>query len=105
MRLTTAVELSDTAVELGTLNFSTLGITSIYFSMFGCLGFGDASNGIVTIDVNANSGVVTSTDIISKDSSNSISANKDFYCDFTVPINRNNMLDSATGEFHFKRIA
>jgi len=105
MLLVNAVAFSDTNLELGTINLGNFGVSNLTLSYknFSC--GTDNGNGIALIDIDTNTGVVTLTDVITKTSEGTIPAGSNIWCDITVPIALSHMLDSAAGEFHFKRTA
>ena len=103
--LTPAIELNDSTYELGTLNFSNLGISSLIYTFNQLPCTSDGGNGIAYISVNNSTGVFTVYDVITKTSGGTIPSGKTIYCDFTITARTSVMLDSASGEFHFKRTA
>lgn len=97
-----AVALSDTATTLGTLNWSSLGITTPFASVLGALGYTDEGNAAAFITIGTD-GVVQATDVIPKTDGGTIAAGNTVYFPFEIIINSANMVDSLCDKFYWKR--
>lgn len=103
--LTPAIEFNDTTYELGTLNLANLGVSNLINNSSQIPCPSDPGNGIAYININYKTGVLNVVDVVTKTSGGTMSAGKAFHCDITYTIRENIILDSAAGEFHFKRTA
>ena len=95
--------LTDTALVLGSLNLSFLGLSSsgISYTISQGIGASDGGNAIVIGQLNYG-GELSVLDVVGADT---IAASTTFYFDLTLPAQFNNMLDSACDQFHWERTA
>lgn len=102
--ITTAVEINDSALDLGTINLVKLGITngSIGYSYVQYSAFADAKNGIIDMRINWD-GVVSSRDCIPKGTATTMEAGAEAHIDVTFPVDLANMNDSLCDKFYWKR--
>lgn len=99
-----AVALGDTAVSLGTLNWSALGITSPFASVIGNLGYGDEANAACFITITTD-GAMKVGDVLPKTDGGTIAAGNTIYFPFEVVIDSTNMVSSHCDKFYWKRTA
>ena len=105
LKLVFAVELADSTVELGTFDYSKMGIKDLSYSIYYMQCSGDGTQGGILIALAYDTGVLSSYDIIPKVDNTTIPKDQALYCNFVIPVSSSNILDSAAGEFHFKRTA
>ena len=91
--------LTDTSVNLGTLNYEALGITRLPTNRSFPVGFSDGGNAIIMGYLYADTGKLVTLDIVGADSV----SNTGFYFDFTETITSNFMLNTACNKFYWKR--
>ena len=103
LTVTNAVELADGDVVFGTLNYEKLGISGVHFGLSGVLGSSDGGNGIFLFSIKWDTGVVTSSDVVSKISGETIAAGKTCIMQFYLSCDTRLMLDSACDKFYWKR--
>lgn len=103
--VTTKVAIADSNVELGTIDFSKLGITQISLNLYQHPCLSDGGNGLVSVSISSTTGVVQFNDVIMKDASSSLPAGSAFYVQFTWVEHSNYMLDSACDKFYWERTA
>jgi len=105
LHLVPAVILNDTTYEMGNLNYSSLGINNVSMSLTYVTCLSDGGNGMAYGTLNYSTGLLEIGDVLTKTSGETIAAGASMYCSFNIPVMPNQILDSATGEFHFKRTA
>ena len=93
----------DDSVDIGELNLSILGITSLGSTNYIYLK-GDGPNGAALTSINS-SGVITVTDTIVADGLDAITTLGNMYGEFTVVIPTQYKLDEACNQFVWKRTA
>jgi len=105
LELTTAVALSDNAVNLGTVNFANIGITRLWSSLKQVPCGTDDGNGIALLSIDYESGAVQSTDVITKTSGGTIPAGSTIEANFVLNIPQSYMIDSFCNRFTWERTA
>ena len=102
LSFTNKVELTDTALELGTWDLPACGVNNITYSTY-INGRTDGGNVMLMGTLVYNTGVVTHYDIIGADS---VATGKtDCHYDITVPCYYTQMIDSFCDKFYWKRTA
>ena len=96
------VALADTSLELGTLNFSTIGISRFFASPY-IVGNCDGGNGFSNAYITNTTGVLTHLDCVTKAANGSLAAENNLMYHFCVNIPDSYMLDSACDQFIWKR--
>lgn len=96
-----AVDLSDTTVELGTINMAKIGLSGKYSQQFL---FTNDGGGGVAIVVISDTGAISSIEAIGK-STGTMPSGQNGQITGTFMFAQNAMLDSFCDEFHFKRTA
>ena len=99
---TSLADWDDSTVEIGNLNLSVLGISSLG-STASIYAKGDGPNGAALCNINS-AGVITVTDTIAADGADAINAGN-LYCEFTYTVHSNYKLDEACNQFVWKRTA
>lgn len=98
------VMLADTAIPLGTLNFSALGLVSpLYYGLYNQLAGSDDGNGAAMLSMNYSTGIITSVDVVGK--SSTIAANSHLAYDFIYDVPMYKMKDEACDKFYWKRVS
>lgn len=98
---TPAVDITDSTLVLGNLEFSVLGVSRLNQTMRP-IGSSDGSNVAILFYIHPSSGEVQILDIFGE---NSASAGNSCYFFTSMSVNYNYMLDSACGKFYWKRTA
>lgn len=101
---TLKVNVEDTSVIVGNLNYANIGITRITSGYQGMASGNDAGNCIFVYDVSYNTGEIKITDVVGK-TENKIPSGTTIYADFTFTNNFAYMLDDACDKFYWKRTA
>lgn len=94
--------ITDTGMELGTLNFGKIGISGLGYGVTGGMAYSDGANGGIIYNVNYSTGAITQVDVFDL---TPIPTGNKFSIDFTVPIMKDLMLDSFCDKFYWKRTA
>ena len=97
---TMTVDISDSAIEIGTLNLENIGITSMYTMQN--VAYSDGGNGIAFCSLNGTNGVLATVDRLTRTNVD-IPAGQNFAVIFNQPIRTNLMLDEACDKFYWKR--
>lgn len=92
--------LNDNTITLGTLDFSTLGITRLTNSIK-VTGYSDGGDAVIMIYIGVN-GTVESVDVVGTDI---IPANETVHFSASESIHYSQMLDSACNKFYWKRVS
>lgn len=100
-----AMELTDTAVNIGVFNFNALGIDSLYYGAVYEPGGTDGGNAIPLFNVQWETGTVSVEDVICKGSTTGIPTGNSVYYRGRLQCNSDRMLDSACDKFYWKRTA
>lgn len=96
---TPTVDITDTGLEIGTLNLNAMGVERFNINYFDILGGSDGGNCACMFRV-ASNGVVTVTDIVGL---STFPKGQACYLDFTTPLTTSRMLDNACDEFYWLR--
>lgn len=106
IRIRTAVtvntEVTDTGLSLGTLNFSSFGITKIATGLVGGTVFSDGANCGISWNLDAATGELSISDVF--ETAKTTSGNG-FNIDMTFPVQYTHMVDSFCDKFYWKRTA
>lgn len=100
MNIIANVNLSDTTVTLGTLNFEELGITNTIFSKR-MIALSDDGNTTLMAGLHYTSGAVTITDVFNDN--HSFPSGTAFSLHFELVAHKNYMVDSKCNKFYWKR--
>jgi hypothetical protein len=95
------VSLSDTRINLGTLNYEAIGITQLPTNRSFPVGYTDGGNSIIMGYVYSETGNLDVIDIVGADGVSGTTV----YFDFTETITSKFMLDNACNKFYWKRKA
>lgn len=101
--ITTAVEIKDTTVSLGTLKLTALGISSLPFGFSVYGGNSDGGGSVMMSTMNA-TGSIDAVEVVSK-TDGVLDSGSTVYTYYTFVIPYNYMLDSFCNEFHWRRTA
>lgn len=101
LNLTTNVEIGSANRSLGTFNVQEAGITSMHYYYNGLLGFSSDGTMIMMLLL-TDKGAATSYNVICKSGTTAPAGSK-FYFDFTFPVCRTAMINSACNKFYWKR--
>ena len=96
------VALGESNVELFTIDLAEIGVKAL--SEKRITGYADGGNGFVNAMVSA-SGLVTSTDVVTKTSGGTVSANQTLYFSVVWKIGLGNRMDAFCDRFFWKRTA
>lgn len=103
LNIKNAVQLADSDVDFGTLNFKKLGITRLYYSLLSQVGATDGGGCAIQFDVEWETGQVKSVDIIQKDGVVYVAENSSCYFQINLPVYKEIMLDEECDKFYWKR--
>lgn len=92
--VTTDAAYADTALEVGTINYSAIGITRLPATTY-IIGTSDAGNGFSNSTVNYSTGVITHQDCVTKTSGGSLTTSTALVYKFTVLIPMGYMDDTV----------
>jgi len=96
-----AVALSDTSLDMGSLNFNALGISGLGFTQQ-CCSSCDGGNVVVLNQIAYDTGAIQVLDIIGADT---VAAGNTFFVDVILQPRMDTMLNSACDKFYWKRTA
>lgn len=107
--LTTAKDIADTTVTLGTVDLQAHGLVAnnesyFLYGVFGGVAMSDGGNTIVTYDLK-NTGVLESNDCQNIDGTHTLYAGSSFYIDAVVITSQSRMNDDFCDKFYWKRTA
>ena len=102
---TSAVDFADTTLELGTINYSSLGISRFSYSHTRIAAGTDGGNGFAMINLNAGDGLISTVDIVNKSGATSIASGNGYSVVFSGNIAKNWLLDEYCDEFIWERTA
>lgn len=105
MSFVNKVALADSTIELGTLNYTNMGVDNIGITYYGLLGVSDGGNGVSQITLDYATGKMTSVDVIVKGGGTSIAAGNTFQLLLDISVKGDYMLDEACDKFYWKRTA
>lgn len=94
--------LSDTGMSLGTLNWSTVGVTGLHAGIIEQLSYRDGANGGIVYSIFHESGEIQQVDVFD---ATPLASGSTFYLDFTFVSDYTRMLDSVCDKFYWKRTA
>lgn len=100
-----AVDFEDTAIDLGTINFSAFGVKKFDYSSVRIAAGTDDGNGFAMLDLNADTGVVSSNDVVAKVGATSIASGSRYSVVFSGNIKTSHLLDEYCDEFIWERTA
>lgn len=100
--LKVSTALSDTAVNIATLKFPTLGLSleSSYFFV----GWSDGGNALAMLQMTS-AGIIQCVDVVGKSSSATIASGQTIYFEFAINARYTNMNDSECDKFYWKKTA
>ena len=104
MNLTLSTALGESNVVLGTVNYGSVGFSSLGTTMT-TTGFSDGGNGFSAATINNNTGVFTHIERATASSGGSIAAGQQVQYDFVLTGNVELMLDESCDQFVWKRTA
>ena len=99
LEFTPAVDITDTGLELGTLNLNEMGIEGFNVNYLDVLGGSDGGNCACMFRISS-AGVVNVSDILEL---STFPKGQACYVDFTTPLTPSRMLDNACNEFYWLR--
>lgn len=109
INVTTAVDIGDTTVSLGTVDLAAHGLTKddtgfFPYTVYGGVAMSDGGNAVILVYFTAN-GVLQTADAFQSDGTHTLPSGKPFYFDVVLPVTPSQMLDDFCDKFYFKRIA
>ena len=99
LEFTPAVDITDTGMELGTLNLNEMGVEGLNVNYLDVVGGSDGGNCACMFRISS-SGVVNVSDIVEL---GTFPKGQACYVDFTTPLTPSRMLDNACNEFYWLR--
>ena len=102
LNFTNKVEITDSGAVIGEFNYNLIGIVRTNIGLSSMVGGTDNGNCTFIYDVNHSTGSTFIGDVVGE---NSLATNSNCFIDFTVPIQKEYMLDSFCDKFYWKRIA
>lgn len=102
-KIVTTVTIGDTALEMGTVDLSSLGISRTLYSVYQYPMGNDGSGGFGMFQMIYNTGVVSSVEALGEGTSELAAGT--FYGEINLTIVGNAMLDNACNKFYWKRTA
>lgn len=102
LKIVSNVAFGDTTLELGTINFSSIGLSEMGFMQY-IYASSDGGNGASLWQIDY-SGVVSATDIISKSGATTLSAPNSFFGIFTAVLNKE-LITDGIAEYVWERTA
>ena len=102
LNFTNKVEITDSGAVIGEFNYNLIGIARTNIGLSSMVGGTDNGNCTFIYDVNHSTGSTFIGDVVGE---NSLATNSNCFIDFTVPIQKEYMLDSFCDKFYWKRIA
>lgn len=102
--LTTTATLSDSTIELGKLNLSTLGVSELPYTIVSDVAASDGGNCTVSYTIVGN-GTITTTDVLALDSSHSLASGNTLSIHINQAVSHTEMLDAYCDKFYWKRTA
>lgn len=109
LHLTTAKEIADSSVTLGTVDLGAHGLLEtnesyFLYGIFGGVAISDGGNATITYDFN-NTGVLEINDCLNVDGTHVLPAGSSFYINAVVSTSQSRMSDEFCDKFYWKRIA
>ena len=105
MSFVNEVALADSTIELGTLNYTNMGVDNIGITYYGLLGVSDGGNGVAQMTLDYATGKMTSVDVIVKGGGTSIAAGNTFHLLLDISVKGDYMLDEACDKFYWKKVS
>ena len=103
VNFTTAVDLNDNSIEIGTIRLDVLGLNTLQFAQYPH-GYTDAGNGILTVSIAYTTGVISNVDIVSKTGGSVIASGSGCNISFVALISPE-MITSGIKEYVWERIS
>lgn len=104
LQINNKVALTDTTLDIGTIDWSKMGFDSLTYGLFDVVGASDGGQAIVIARIQA-SGEMETRDVHNIDGSHSVDAGSTIYWNFSYPIEWEKMSDSACDKFYWKRVS
>lgn len=104
MTIVNSVELADTSVILGNINFDKIGVKTIGYTMYNVPTFADVGDAIVAYNIAYTDGTLTCTDVLGK-TNHVLPVGRGGYIDVTFTLTHDNMLDEFCDKFYWKKVA
>lgn len=109
IHLTTAKDINDTSVTLGTVDLEAHGLEAnnesyFLYGIFGDVAMSDGGNATITYDFN-NTGVLEVNDCLNIDGTHVLPAGSSFYINAVVVTSQSRMNDDFCDKFYWKRTA
>ena len=102
--ITLAAAITDNSTSYGTIDFETLGISSIFMGYYGTYAANDSANGAVQMQITT-SGEVKSVDYLLRTDDQVFEAGDALQFMAILSMDKDHMLDSACDKFYWKRTA
>lgn len=99
------VALTDTAVQIGTIDWEKLGAKTTVQSWYAAIGYNDGGDAIVLCTIHQETGVIQVGDIIPKTDGANVPVGGKTYCMFEATIPFSQMLEEYCDKFYWKRTA
>lgn len=99
------VSLADSTIEIGMVNYENVGVSDIGFGLYYLIGASDGGNGIFLTQLHWETGVVSTTDVVTKKSEGNIASNNSCYILMDLTLEKEYMLDEACDKFYWKRVS
>ena len=103
INITNKVAVGDTALDMITLKFNTLGFNNLSNTMVNAVGATDGGNAVVIYNLDYKSGLLKTNDAFVKGSTSGVAVGNTIYFHFSQNINYNAMLDSACDKFYWQK--
>lgn len=109
INVTTAKEIAETTVSLGTVDLAQHGLTKddtgfFPYTVYSGVSVSDGANAVILVYFTSN-GVLQTADAFQSNGTHTLPANTPFYFDVVLPVTPNQMLDEFCDKFYWKRIA
>lgn len=109
LQLTTAKDIDDTSVTLGTIDLESHGLSAnngsyFLYGIFGDVAMSDGGNSTITYDFN-NTGVLEVNDCLNIDGTHVLPAGSSFYINAVVITSQSRMNDEFCDKFYWQRTA
>lgn len=100
LRIKVNKAMSDTGTDLGSLNWSKVGVTSLPMGFINLTSYSDVANAGIVYNVAWDTGLISQNDVFN---ASSIGSGESFYIEFVVNMVATRMLDSACDKFYWQR--
>lgn len=104
LNLKNTVALSDTAVDLGTLNLNTVGITELPYTIVSDVTASDGGQCTISYSIVAG-GTISVSDVLVLGGSHSLAVGNTFSIHINQTVSHDRMLDAFCDKFYWKRVA